>query len=81
MSDEAAAPAPETPRAAPVPVCPYCGQDPCLPDLIEMLSGRFVTKIMLCDNPACRKIFNVQIIGDRAPQIMPASQMPQRRIV
>jgi ssDNA-binding Zn-finger/Zn-ribbon topoisomerase 1 len=71
MADEA--PTPEVPKArAPVPVCPYCGKDPCLPDLIEMTSGRFLTKIACCDNPDCRKIFCVQIIGEKPKQIVGA---------
>jgi hypothetical protein len=82
MPDELAADLPlPAPRVAPVPVCPYCGQDPCLPDLVEMMSGRFITKISMCDNPACRKVFGVQIIGERAPQIMTPSQLrPPRRM-
>lgn len=63
-----------TPKArmarAPVPVCPYCGQDPCLPDLIEMTSGKYITKIACCDNAECRKIFGVQIVGEKPQQII-----------
>ena len=64
-------PTAEPPRPrAPVPVCPYCGKDPCLPDLIEMTSGRFITKIACCDNQDCRKIFAVQIVGEKQQQII-----------
>jgi len=39
-----------------------------------------VMQAVFCSNPACRKVFNVQIMGVIPPKTHTAITMPKRRI-
>lgn len=53
------------PQKPPAPVCPYCGLDPCVPNMIPVTFGTLVGRIFVCENKDCRKIFNVELIGEK----------------
>lgn len=78
MSDSAEIPATneEPKQEAPkqfLPVCPYCGLDPCVPEMLNSTHGLLITRIFCCPNPACRKLFNVEAVGQRQPTIVGAN--------
>jgi hypothetical protein len=62
---------PEKPKEQPkplVPVCPYCGEDPCVPEMVNAKYGLIVARVFFCPNRACRKLFNVELIGEERPR-------------
>jgi hypothetical protein len=50
------------------PICPYCGLDPCLPDMLDGTYGNLLIKFFVCER--CRKLFNVAVVGRREPRIV-----------
>lgn len=52
-----------------LPVCPHCGLDPCVPEMLSANFGMFIGRIFICPSRACRKLFNVELIGERRPTI------------
>jgi ssDNA-binding Zn-finger/Zn-ribbon topoisomerase 1 len=56
------------------PICPYCGEDPCLPDMLDATYGNILVKIFVC--PKCRKLFNVSTVGRRDPRIVGVQGQP-----
>jgi hypothetical protein len=70
MSETDAYVAPEAtkPEAQPgplLPVCPYCGLDPCVPEMLSANFGMLIGRIFICPSRACRKLFNVELIAER----------------
>ena len=74
--NEPATPEPPKQIQPVLPVCPYCGLDPCVPDMIESTYGVLMAKIFVCSNPDCRKIFNIQIAGMRDPRVVNGGRPP-----
>jgi hypothetical protein len=66
----------EEPAKPFIPVCPYCGEDPCIPEMVNAKYGPLVARMFCCPNRACRKIFNVELIGEERPRVAVANQMP-----
>jgi hypothetical protein len=58
------------PTGPPMPVCGFCGLDPCVPDMIDVTFGLFIGKMFICPNRDCRKLFNVELVGQKQPQIV-----------
>ena len=60
----------DTPKfTTPLPVCPYCNTDPMIPDCIPTRFGTLIGRMFICSNRECRKLFNVELIGEDKPQI------------
>jgi hypothetical protein len=60
------------PVGPPLPVCPYCEQDPADMRSIPLGMGPLKCLVVYCSNPACRKIFAVQVLGMEQPMVMPS---------
>jgi hypothetical protein len=62
------APKPQEKPTRLYPVCPHCGLDPCLPEMLDATYGLILVKIFCCPNRDCRKLFNVSTVGRRDPR-------------
>ena len=56
-----------------LPVCPYCGLDPCVPEMLSANFGLLIGRIFICPSRACRRLFNVELIAERRPNIVGAN--------
>lgn len=61
-----------------LPVCPYCGADPAAIKATPLQLSPTVEAVALhCANKTCRKMFAVQVLSMRQPQIVPAATIPR----
>jgi hypothetical protein len=63
---------PETPKpiGPPMPICPYCLINPCIPDLVRAKFGTYLGCMFICPNPECLKLFNVELVGEEPKRIV-----------
>lgn len=64
-----------------LPRCPQCGADPLLVqfrqfDMPQPDGSTHIFSVFFCGNRECRKTLNVQMVGVKPPQVMPAGAFP-----
>jgi hypothetical protein len=47
----------------PMPVCPFCGQDPAGITALPIVVGTWKCVTTYCSNPTCRKIYGTSVVG------------------